>query len=110
MKNKTSFHKFMESKVINVELGAIDELKSLQSVINSNSNKASSQLDSAINALKIALKSANEAVSKARRAQAMAKELGVDEKQFDGWEKQFVQNRDAFDSAISAIGKIQNNI
>lgn len=27
MKNKTSFHKFMESKAINVELGAIDDIK-----------------------------------------------------------------------------------
>ena len=93
-----------------VEFNALSELKSLQSVVQSASDKASGQLDSAITALRAAQKAAESALAQARKAQVMAKELGVDEGQFNGWEKQFVQSRDSFDSAISAIARIQNNI
>jgi multidrug efflux pump subunit AcrA (membrane-fusion protein) len=93
-----------------VEFNALSELKSLQSVVQSASDKASGQLDAAITALRAAQKAAESALAQARKAQAMAKELGVDEGQFNGWEKQFVQSRDSFDSAISAIARIQNSI
>jgi len=98
------------SEPMKVEFNALGELKSFVSTIQSASNKASSQLDAAVTALRAAQKVAEEGLAKARKAQAMAKELGVDEGQFNGWEEQFVYSRDAFDSAISAIAKIQNNI
>jgi len=93
-----------------VELNALSDIKGYQSTIQSASDKASNQLNAAIDALSSAQKIAVKAVADARKAQAMAKELGVDEGQFNGWEKQFVSSRDAFESAISAIQRIQNNI
>ena len=93
-----------------VEFNALNDLKGFQSTIQSASDKASGQLDAAITALRAAQKAAETAVAEARKAQAMAKSLGVDEGQFNGWEKQFVASRDSFDSAISAIARIQNNI
>lgn len=99
-----------EQKSMKVELTALADIKQYQSEINTASSKAQGQLNSAISALQSALKIANSAISDARKAGAMAKELGVDEGQFAGWEKQFVNNRDSFESAISAISKIQNNI
>ena len=67
-------------------------------------------MNAAIDALSAAQKIAEKALAEARKAQAMAKSLGVDEGQFNGWEKQFVASRDSFESAISAIARIQNNI
>jgi len=93
-----------------VEFNALSDIKGYQSTIQSASDKASGQLDAAITALRAAQKVAETAVAEARKAQAMAKSLGVDEGQFNGWEKQFVASRDSFDSAISAIARIQNNI
>jgi hypothetical protein len=95
---------------IKVELNALGDLKGYQSTIQSASDKASGQLDAAINALRAAQKVAETALAEARKAQAMAKELGVDEGQFNGMEKQFVASRDSFESAITAIARIQNNI
>jgi len=93
-----------------VEFNALSDIKGYQSTIQSASDKASNQLNAAIDALSAAQKIAEKALAEARKAQAMAKSLGVDEGQFNGWEKQFVQSRDSFDSAISAIARIQNNI
>lgn len=104
------FAKFSAQEPMKVEFNALNDLKGFQSTIQSASDKASGQLDSAIAALRAAQKAAETAVAEARKAQAMAKSLGVDEGQFNGWEKQFVASRDSFDSAISAIARIQNNI
>jgi hypothetical protein len=104
------FAKFSAQEPMKVEFNALNDLKGFQSTIQSASDKASGQLDAAITALRAAQKVAETAVAEARKAQAMAKSLGVDEGQFNGWEKQFVASRDSFDSAISAIARIQNNI
>lgn len=104
------FAKFSAQEPMKVEFNALNDLKGFQSTIQSASDKASGQLDAAITALRAAQKAAETAVAEARKAQAMAKSLGVDEGQFNGWEKQFVASRDSFDSAISAIARIQNNI
>lgn len=98
------------AKPMKVEFNALGELKGYQSTIQSASDKASGQLDAAITALRAAQKVAETALAEARKAQAMAKELGVDEGQFNGMEKQFVASRDSFESAITAIARIQNNI
>lgn len=95
---------------VRVEFTALDDLKKHQSVINTAASKAQGQLNSAIDALYAAHKSAVEGVSMARKASAMAKELGVDEGQFAGWEKQYVSNRDSLESAMTAISKLQNNL
>ena len=104
------FAKFSAQEPMKVEFNALSDIKGYQSTIQSASDKASGQLDAAITALRAAQKVAETAVAEARKAQAMAKSLGVDEGQFNGWEKQFVASRDSFDSAISAIARIQNNI
>jgi hypothetical protein len=104
------FAKFSAQEPMKVEFNALSDIKGYQSTIQSASDKASSQLDAAITALRAAQKVAETALVEARKAQAMAKELGVDEGQFNGMEKQFVAARDSFDSAISAIARIQNNI
>jgi hypothetical protein len=104
------FAKFSAQEPMKVEFNALNDLKGFQSTIQSASDKASNQLNAAIDALRAAQKVAETAVAEARKAQAMAKSLGVDEGQFNGWEKQFVASRDSFDSAISAIARIQNNI
>jgi hypothetical protein len=104
------FAKFSAQEPMKVEFNALNDLKGFQSTIQSASDKANGQLDAAITALRAAQKVAETAVAEARKAQAMAKSLGVDEGQFNGWEKQFVASRDSFDSAISAIARIQNNI
>ena len=93
-----------------VEFNALSDIKGYQSTIQTASGKASGQLNAAIDALSAAQKIAEKALAEARKAQAMAKSLGVDEGQFNGWEKQFVASRDSFESAISAIARIQNNI
>jgi|688.fasta_scaffold324931_2 hypothetical protein len=93
-----------------VEFNALADLKGYQSTIRSASEKVSGQLNAAITSLVAAQKVAETALAEARKAQAMAKELGVDEGQFNGWEKQFVAARDSFDSARAAIVRIQNNI
>jgi hypothetical protein len=100
----------LSSKPMKVELNALSDIKGYQSTIQTARDKASNQLNAAIDAISAAKKVADKAVADARKAQAMAKELGVDEGQFNGWEKQFVSNRDTFESAISAIQRIQNNI
>jgi hypothetical protein len=104
------FAKFSAKEPMKVEFNALSDIKGYQSTIQTASDKASGQLDAAITALRAAQKVAETAVAEARKAQAMAKSLGVDEGQFNGWEKQFVASRDSFDSAISAIARIQNNI
>jgi hypothetical protein len=104
------FAKFSAQEPMKVEFNALSDIKGYQSTIQSASDKASNQLNAAIDALRAAQKVAETAVAEARKAQAMANSLGVDEGQFNGWEKQFVASRDSFDSAISAIARIQNNI
>jgi predicted nucleic acid-binding Zn-ribbon protein len=104
-------HKFSaKEEPMEVEFSALSDIKGYQSTIQTARDKASNQLNSAIDAISAAKKVADKAVADARKAQAMAKELGVDEGQFNGWEKQFVSNRDTFESAISAIQRIQNNL
>lgn len=104
------FAKFSVQEPMKVEFNALSDIKGYQSTIQAASGKASSQLNAAIDALSAAQKIAEKALAEARKAQAMAKSLGVDEGQFNGWEKQFMQSRDSFESAISAIARIQNNI
>ena len=95
---------------VKVEFNALNDLKGFQSTIQSASDKASAQLDAAITALRAAQKVAETAVKQASGNRRIAEQLGVDVAQFNGWEKQFVASRDSFDSAISAIARIQNNI
>ena len=78
MKNKTSFHKFMESKVINVELSLIQDIdKDLNSVSESlrSARKALLQVESLIVKNAGALKTATQAIS---RVESVAKEIGAD--------------------------------
>ena len=104
------FAKFSAQEPMKVEFNALSDIKGYQSTIQTASGKASGQLKAAIDALSAAQKIAEKALAEARKAQAMAKSLGVDEAQFNGWEKQFVASRDSFESAISAIARTQNNI
>ena len=93
-----------------VELSALSEIKGMEKDISAKANKAHSGLDSAISALNAALKETGNALNKTRKAQAIAKELGVDEGQFDGYEKQFASWRDDIELTISKIQKVQNSI
>ena len=104
------FAKFSAQEPMKVEFNALNDLKGFQSTSQSASDKASAQLDAAITALRAAQKVAETAVKQASANRRIAEQLGVDVDQFNGWEKQFIASRDSFDSAISAIARIQNNI
>lgn len=95
---------------VKVEFNALNDLKGFQTTIRSASQKVSNELNTVMTSLAAAQKVAETALVEARKAQAMAKSLGVDEGQFNGWEKQFVAERDSFESARAAIVRIQNNI
>ena len=101
---------FAKQEPVKVELNALNELKAFQSEIDAASAKASDLLKSAAIALLAAGKISAQALTQARKASAIAKELGVDEGQFKGWERQYSMSRDTFDASTKTIDRIINNI
>jgi len=112
MKTKQTVYNalFAGQKAEKVDLSALSEIKDMEKAVIAKTNKAHSGLDSAISALNAALKETHNALNKTRKAQAVAKDLGVDEGQFNGWEKQFANWRDDLEMIISKIQKVQNSI
>jgi hypothetical protein len=94
----------MQKKVINVEFNALSELKSVQDSYNAKQVKASNLLNSANKAMNEARKDAVSGVQKAKVAQKLSKELGVNEGQFDGWLKQFENELSNIENVMQIIG------
>lgn len=109
MENKTSFHKFMDATSgVKVDLSALEELKALQNQFNTASQKAQSALNSANAAMNNARKIATDGVTRANLSIKAANDLGINQSQFDGWVKQFEQDKQSLESAMQLIGKIMS--
>ena len=109
--NKTSFHKFMDAtQGVKVAFNAISDLKSVQDSFNSKSVKASNLLLNANKSLNEARKDAVDGLKKAQVAQKMAKELGVDEQQYNGWVSQFENELKKLESIMQIIGDAINKL
>ena len=93
-----------------VELSAISELKDLANSAATASMKAGAGLDSVIKGLAAAKTVANQGLSKARKAIAVSKDLGIDTSEFERFEKMFSRWYDDYENSISLVQKLQNRL
>lgn len=100
----------MQKKVIKTEFNAISDLKKAQDAYNSKQVKASNLLTSANKAMNEARKDAQNGLNKAKSAQKIADELGVNQKQFDGYVKQFQNELKNIESVMQIIGRVIGKI
>ena len=93
-----------------VQLSAISELKDLANSAATASMRAGDGLNSVIKGLAAAKTVANQGLSKARKAIAVSKDLGIDTSEFERFEKMFSRWYDDYENSISLVQKLQNRL